>query len=137
MNSSLFVAEFMSSRGELGPREWFEQMLDMKAALIDDQWDRCVWRWDRHLLQRMVDREISVKAVVELLNEGVFERQSDQTSWRVTHNGVLVVVRFYTPGVYMLATCWRVNEIRNRRELAERASFQAVAYHVLGLELLF
>lgn len=112
----------------LGERLWWERFACRRAAMIDPSWDRKIWRWSRHMLERMVDRHICMRDLMHSLAHGTLVLQRDGYSWRVhdddPHRAQLcIVIRRYLldlPAVdqaghmvdhgYLMTTCWNTAE---------------------------
>ena len=97
--------------------------MDRKALGISRDWDLYLWRWNRHCLERMVDRDIVVKEVVDTINNGCWVRQKGCKSWRVKWESFVVIVcehwlnmpAIAPSGVvhnhsYHIVTAWRVGD---------------------------
>ena len=98
-------------------------MVDGKALGISGDWDHWLWRWNRHCLERMVDRDIVVKEVVDTINNGWWVPQKGGRSWRVKWGSFVVIVcehRLDVPAIapcgavhnhsYHIVTAWRVGD---------------------------
>ena len=97
--------------------------MDRKALGISRDWDLYLWRWNRHCLERMVDRDIVVKEVVDTINNGWWVPQKGGRSWRVKWGSFVVIVcehRLDVPAIapfgvghnqsYHIVTAWRVGD---------------------------
>jgi len=108
----------------LGERLWWETLMDRKALGISRDWDVYLWRWNRHCLERMIDRDIVVNEVVDTINNGCWVRQKGcSRSWRVKWESFVVIVcehwldmpAIAPSGVvhdhsYHIVTAWRVGD---------------------------
>ena len=113
---------------------YFDVALNEAATRLDGRWPNHVVKWGNHMLDRMVDRNISLQDVVATFLQGHHSDGPALSSFYAKHNGVKVVAYEEAQGI-RLRSCWREGSNANA-DIAWNLSGENKVMRVLGVQQL-